>query len=124
MDMDFPHSELTSGELRPRRDHRALLAQAITRQAASATARALMHSANHDPVSASDPEQILRARINYFANQKGCITGASFLPAACIKVEREGEIRVYQSALANGKAYSLNTTEPVNGSPFAVWRTE
>jgi hypothetical protein len=123
MDMDFPHSELASSELRPRRDHRALLAQAISRQAASATARALMRAATHDPVSASDPEQILRARINYFANQKGRITGASFLPAACIKVEREDEIRVYQSALANGKAYSLNTTEPVNGSPFEVSRT-
>lgn len=123
MDMDFPHSELASGAVFARAEHRALLAHAIARQASSATARALFSAANSDADTAVTPQQMIRARINYFANQKGRIIGASFLPAICIKSEREDENRIYQSALANRKASSLNTSEPGNGSIFELSRT-
>ncbi|MEP7351054.1 MAG: hypothetical protein ABI668_14035 [Sphingorhabdus sp.] len=112
MEMNFPHPVSPQRAVSGRKDHKAMLAQVIARQANSRTARFMMRAnrTEHDPGATKG--EMLEQMIHYFGSHdtdKKSPSGA-FWTSNCGEkaVEQNTELGVYQNASTNVKTHHLD----------------
>ena len=127
MEMNFPHPQTAFADTIARRDFRALLSSAISRQASSPTARALIASSQNNPAAKpTNNEDMVAERIHYFAARHGrfvkeAAPHGAFLPPKVDQYALEGknEQPVYQEASMNSKDMMLENVMSGTQAAFA-----
>ncbi len=120
MEMTFPSSQRQIGGASPRRDYRALLSAAISRQASSPTAAAVLLARRGSPsVIARDNSISSRARYfagHYATEHKAIAPHGAFFPGTAERAERSinYDQAVYQDGSIIGKPTGLNNNQPDN----------
>jgi hypothetical protein len=71
MEMNFPHLETAFNTAPARRDYRAFLSSAISRQGNSYTARMMVIASRHNQGASQNDTDMLAERIHYFARHSG-----------------------------------------------------
>jgi hypothetical protein len=110
MEMNFPHLETAFNAAPVRRDFRAFLSSAISRQGNSYTARMMVIASRHNRGESQNDADMLGKRIHYFAGRSGPFVNETAPHGAFLKTNELGngekdnyDQPVYQDASMIGK---------------------